>query len=81
SLALAYEGDGAFLRGLPGVTVVSDSGCFAEIHLLDGADPQLLLRETASRLRVSRFEIVEPSLHDIFVSKVTASDDTTGGAA
>ena len=81
SLALAYEGDGAFLRGLPGVTVVSDSGCFAEIHLLDGADPQLLLRETASRLRVSRFEIVEPSLHDIFVSKVTASDDTAGGAA
>ena len=80
TLALAYEGDGAFLRGLPGVTVVSDSGRFAEMRLGDGADPQNVLREAASRLRVSRFEIVEPSLHDIFVSKVTASDGAAGGA-
>ena len=81
TLALAYEGDGAFLRGLLGVTVVSDSGRFAEMRLSGGADPQAVLREAASRLRVSRFEIVEPSLHDIFVSKVTASDDATLGAS
>jgi ABC-2 type transport system ATP-binding protein len=81
TLALAYEGDGAFLRGLPGVTVVSDSGRFAEMRLTDGADPQSILREAASKLRVSRFEIVEPSLHDIFVSKVTARADAAGGAS
>ena len=40
--------------------------------MADGADPQALLREAAARLRVSRFEIVEPSLHDIFVEQVTA---------
>jgi flavin reductase (DIM6/NTAB) family NADH-FMN oxidoreductase RutF len=39
--------------------------------MTDGADPQPLLREAAARLRVSRFEIVEPSLHDIFVERVT----------
>ena len=81
TLALAYEGDAAFLRGLPGVTVVSDSGRFAEMRLEDGADPQTVLQEAAARLRVSRFEIVEPSLHDIFVSKVTTSGDAAGGAA
>ena len=81
TLALAYEGDAAFLRGLPGVTVVSDSGRLAEMRLEEGADPQTVLREAAARLRVSRFEIVEPSLHDIFVSKVTTSVDVAGGAA
>jgi ABC-2 type transport system ATP-binding protein len=81
TLALAYEGDAAFLRSLPGVRVVSDSGQFAEMHIVDGADPQSVLREAAARLRVSRFEIVEPSLHDIFVSKVTTSDAPVAGAA
>jgi ABC-2 type transport system ATP-binding protein len=72
TVALAYEGDGGFLATLPGVVRVSDSGRFAEIKLADGADPQSVLREAAARLRVSRFEIVEPSLHDIFVEQVTS---------
>jgi ABC-2 type transport system ATP-binding protein len=71
SVVLAYTGDGAFLQALPGVARVSDHGQYAEIRLEDGADPQHLLEAAARRLRVSRFEIVEPSLHDIFVEQVT----------
>ncbi len=41
------------------------------MRLPDGTDPQPLLREAAERLRLRRFEIVEPSLHDIFVETVT----------
>jgi ABC-2 type transport system ATP-binding protein len=73
TLALAYEGDGAFLHALRGVTILSDSGRFAELRLRDGGDPQDVLREAAARVRVSRFEIVEPSLHDIFVAKVASA--------
>ncbi len=73
TLALAYEGDGAFLAGLPGVARINDTGRYAEIRMRDGADPQAILREAAGRLRVSRFEIVEPSLHDIFVDQVSAA--------
>ena len=72
TLVLAYEGDGAFLADLPGVTKVTDFGRHVEVRMADGADPQGLLREAAARLRVSRFEIVEPSLHEIFVEQVTA---------
>jgi ABC-2 type transport system ATP-binding protein len=71
TIALAYDGDGAFLAGLPGVTKVTDFGQYVEIRLARGSDPQPLLREAAARLRVRRFEIVEPSLHDIFVETVT----------
>jgi ABC-2 type transport system ATP-binding protein len=74
TLALAYEGDGAFLAGLPGVKVLSDSGRFAELRLDADGDPQQVLREAAARVRVSRFEIVEPSLHEIFVSKVSGTE-------
>ncbi len=71
TLVLAFDGDGSFLGSLPGVARVSDFGQYVEIKMSDGADPQALLSEAASRLRVRRFEIVVPSLHDIFVETVT----------
>jgi ABC-2 type transport system ATP-binding protein len=71
TVVLAFEGDGGFLRSLPEVKRVRDSGRHLEIQLVEGSDPQALLREAAARLRVSRFELVEPSLHDIFVERVT----------
>jgi ABC-2 type transport system ATP-binding protein len=75
TIVLAYEGDGAFLSSLPGVLKVSDSGRYVEIRMKDGADPQSILREAAARIRVTRFEVVEPSLHDIFVEKITAAGE------
>jgi ABC-2 type transport system ATP-binding protein len=73
TIVLSYDGDGAFLAGLAGVQKVSDFGRYVEIRMAEGADPQSILREAASRIRVSRFEVVEPSLHDIFVEQVTAA--------
>jgi ABC-2 type transport system ATP-binding protein len=74
TVVLSYDGDGAFLAGLPGVRTVSDFGRYVEIRMTEGADPQAILRAAAARLQVSRFEVVEPSLHDIFVERVTAGE-------
>jgi ABC-2 type transport system ATP-binding protein len=76
TVALAFEGDGSFLQGLPGVRGVSDQGQHVELRLEPGTDTQALLHAAAGRLRLRRFEIVEPSLHDIFVERVTAAGDT-----
>ncbi len=76
TLVLAYEGDGGFLAALPGVERVSDFGRYVEVRMSDGADPQAILREASARLRVTRFEVVEPSLHDIFVQEVTARGES-----
>jgi len=72
TVALAFDGDGAFIESLPGVAKVTDFGQYLEVRLHDGQDAQALLREAAARLRLRRFEIVEPSLHDIFVETVTS---------
>jgi ABC-2 type transport system ATP-binding protein len=72
TVALAFEGDGGFIESLPGVAKVTDFGQYLEVRLEEGHDPQPLLREAASRLKLRRFEIVEPSLHDIFVETVTS---------
>jgi len=71
TVVLAYDGDGAFLGSLPGVAKVTDFGQYVEVRLREGTDTQPLLREAVERLRLRRFEVVEPSLHDIFVETVT----------
>ena len=71
TVALAFDGDGAFLASLPGVLKVSDFGQYVEIRLAEGESAQGLLHAAAERLVLRRFEIVEPSLHDIFVETVT----------
>ena len=75
NLVLAFDGDGAFLAGLPGVKKLRDHGRYVEIQMQDGADPQAILKDASARLRLRRFVIVEPSLHDIFVERVTAHAD------
>jgi ABC-2 type transport system ATP-binding protein len=72
TIVLAYDGDGSFIGSLPGVVKVSDFGRYVEVRMAEGADAQAILRAASERLRVSRFEVVEPSLHDIFVERVTA---------
>lgn len=70
SVQVEFDGDGSFLGGLPGVASVDDYGQYQEIRLDPGADPQDLLRAALARLRIRRFEVVAPTLHNIFIELV-----------
>ncbi len=72
---LDYDGDGAFLAELPGVARLNDSGKQAEIFLEEGVDPQALLEKLVGRVKVRRFDLREPSLHEIFVRAVGGEAD------
>ena len=63
---------------LPGVKTAHQIGSTFELTLEGGADPQLLLAELVKRVRVLRYEVARPSLHDIFVRIV--KDDSQGDA-
>jgi len=74
-VALRFEGDGTFLDASPLVVRTTASPGRVEVTLADGADPQALLSEVASKVRLSMFEIVEPPMHDIFVERVESVDE------
>ena len=53
---------------------VNDSNRYLEVELADGADPQELLRRVVSAgALVQRFELIQPSLHQIFLDRVGAT--------
>lgn len=73
-VAIAYEGDAGFLDAPGLVERVAEHGRYVEVRLADGADPQALLeRAVASGARISRFELVEPSLREIFIEKAESA--------
>jgi ABC-2 type transport system ATP-binding protein len=73
------EGDQTALQDESLVAKLVQRSDEMEVLLAEGADSQALLRRlVASGAKVTKFELVEPSLHDIFISKV---DETDGQAA
>ncbi|PWB73154.1 ABC transporter [candidate division GN15 bacterium] len=76
AVQLEIDGDGAFVRSLPGVKDVTDFNRYLELTLADGTEPDAILRAVLGRVKVRRFAIVEPSLYDIFIdiAKVDPSE-------
>jgi len=65
------EGDFAALAALPGVRDLRVSGGHARLELEEPADPDALLRAALQHVRLSRFEVQRPDLHQIFVRLVS----------
>jgi ABC-2 type transport system ATP-binding protein len=70
TVVMSFTGDGNFLKSLPGILKTNDYGNYIELTLEKGADPNEILKKAAARLIISRFELVEPSLTDIFIEQV-----------
>ncbi len=74
-IRLDYDGDGRILHELPGVERINDAGKTAEIFLRDGMDPQEILAALVGKLVIRRFDLREPSLHEIFVRAVGGTEE------
>ncbi len=74
NVQIEYEGDGAFLEKNPLVGTYNNYGNYVEVRMAPGADPQQLLHRVAEHSRVSRFELMEPSLEEIFIEVVGKND-------
>jgi ABC-2 type transport system ATP-binding protein len=73
TVSVELEGDTGFVETLPMVTAVKSEGKRLEVILAD-ADTQQFLQALMQRARVRAFEVKVPSLHEIFVNLVGASD-------
>jgi ABC-2 type transport system ATP-binding protein len=71
---LATDGDrhgAGWLGGLPGVTLTAEREDYVELRVPADQDPEAILRAALERGdRVTRFEIAEPSLEEVFVEHV-----------
>jgi len=70
NVQIEYEGDGNFLQQTRLVASYNNYGNYVEVRLAPGADAQQLLHEVAARSRISKFELMEPSLEEIFIETV-----------
>jgi ABC-2 type transport system ATP-binding protein len=74
NVQIRYEGDSSFLEAPNLVQSFNDYGNYVEVRLAPGADAQQLLQRAAAKARLSKFEIMEPSLEEIFLEVVGKSN-------
>ncbi|MCB9515264.1 MAG: ATP-binding cassette domain-containing protein [Candidatus Latescibacteria bacterium] len=83
NLRVRFVGDAGVLRGDARVVSFQETEPgLAELRLADGHAPGEVLREWSARLDIDHFEVIVPSLHNIFIQTVTApAAAAEGGAA
>jgi len=75
TVALAFDGDGQFLKAHRLIRSINNYNTYVEVRLAEGADPQDLLTDIVQKVRVRRFEVIEPSLHEIFIERVKETNE------
>jgi ABC-2 type transport system ATP-binding protein len=74
-VATANDGDIRWLQSLPHVTVTRPGLDYTEVRVDTGSDPQAVLHAAMSHGGdVLRFEVADPSLEEVFVSRVGELD-------
>jgi ABC-2 type transport system ATP-binding protein len=79
-LGVAGDPDLTWLDAMPGVRVTRSGLDYHELEVRDGGDPEGILQAALARSEyVTRFEIADPSIEDIFVERVgvTGADERT----
>jgi len=70
TINLEFQGDHTFLDRLKNVRINNRSTNFAEIRVLDGQNMQEILKTAMKNAEIYKFERIEPSLTEIFISTV-----------
>jgi ABC-2 type transport system ATP-binding protein len=78
NIHIEYDGKGTFLSKSGQIKKYDDYGNAVEIQLTSKGDAQKLLKEAMQSAVIRKFEIKEPSLHDIFIESVRSSDEQGG---
>jgi ABC-2 type transport system ATP-binding protein len=75
AVALRIDGETDVLNDRSLVSTVQHHSDELEVLLAEDANPQQLLKRlVASGVRISKFEMIEPSLNDIFIQKVSEAE-------
>ena len=81
SIRIEFAGSGAFLDTVTGVRRAMVFGNAAELEVDPSTPVQSVLQAISSRLELRKFEVVEPSLHAIFLQAVGVPADPVQAGA
>lgn len=70
NVQIKYEGNPRFLQEASLIQSFNDYGNYVEVRLAPGADAQELLKLASANARINKFELMEPSLEEIFIDVV-----------
>ena len=62
------------LQALKGVEKVNNYGQLQELRIRPDVDPHDVLKNLVNKIRIDSFDVVKPSLHDIFVRIATPNE-------
>ena len=70
NVLIEYDGSDRFLQESGQIEKYDNYGNYVEVHLKENADAQKLLQEAVQSAAIRKFEVVEPTLHEIFIETV-----------
>ncbi|KAB2908406.1 MAG: ATP-binding cassette domain-containing protein [Ignavibacteriales bacterium] len=76
-IKIEYEGNGDFIKGLPGVKTADLYGNFGEIETEDGIDPNSVLPAIFNGVALRSFSIEAPTLNRIFIDTIKQNENGT----
>jgi len=76
---IEYDGDASFVSSLPYVSATREFPRWMEVELKGENAADQLYRDLAGRVKMRRFELLEPSLHSIFIRLVGSDNAPAAG--
>lgn len=74
TVQMEFDGDAGFLESHEMVAHLSSYSRYIELTLNVGASPHQFLKDVVDKLEIRRFQMMEPSLHNIFVTLVSREE-------
>lgn len=75
---IEFEGDDSFLNELEEIKILSKTSNRAEFRMSEDIDSSEILKKAMEKSKVLKFELTEPSLHEIFIDTVSSSNIKSG---
>jgi len=73
TVIVEYQGDGDIFRNSADIAKYNDYGNYVELELREQVESQSFLKKIIDKVNIQKFEVMEPSLNQIFIESVKKS--------
>jgi len=74
TVIVEYQGDGNIFRNSSDIAKYNDYGNYVELELKEQVESQSFLKNIIDKVNIQKFEVMEPSLNQIFIESVKKSN-------